>query len=490
MNAITRLICTAVAVVIAYSLLTDLRAAEEEKTPATPREMFRDLGVADRYFDRLAEGRPLAADERETVLRVLFRLRVFPPVDLERWASNLDKLDVQSRGSIVRLRGKVTEVEPIKPSKEAAQRYELSHYYRCRLQLEEPSRNIDVYTENVPAAWKKGAKPDADAGALGVFLKDAGESNGQPLLVFAAPRLAWYPDNVLGQLGMDCGLFDTVQDQKPIGGPDREAFYQLLAAVGRAAPDQLLNLAEADLPKLPENLRWTDRENEEHYSVVPLFNDAAAQRGRLVELSGVARRVEEVFLDEVQDADIIARFGFNHYFQISLFTDDSDANPLTFCVRELPEGMPFGNIPRYGEMIRVAGFFFKTWRYAVPKQADPSSPSGDAKTAQLSPLLIGQSVSWRPVLKPTASSTSSTVVVGVLFVVVMVIVWIVAWRNRLREKRWEEKLSASEKLDENIDFSHVEQHTESADPDFKRIAEMDHGEELPESVAQVQEPKK
>ncbi len=477
MNAITRLICTAAFIAIACTPVANLRAAEEKTGPGSPRAMFRDLGVKDSYFNRLVDGRPLEADEQETVLRILFRLRVFPPVDLDRWALDIDKLDIKSRGDIVRLRGKVSEIEPIKPPQEAAQRYELARYYRCRLQLEESSQNVDVYTENVPAEWQKGAKPDADAGALGTFLKNAGKSNGQSLLVFAAPRLAWYPDDLLGRLGMDYGLFDTVLDQKPITAQDREAFYQLLAAVGRAGPDQLLEQAEANLPKLPENMRWTDQENQEHYSVVPLFNDAAAQRGRLVELSGIARRVEEIFLDEVQDADIIARFGFNHYFQISLFTGDSDANPLTFCVRELPEGMPFGNLPRYGEMVRIAGFFFKTWRYAVPKQADPASPSGDTKTAQLSPLLIGQSVAWRPVLKPTQSSTSSTVVIGVLFVTVMMIVWIVAWRNRLREKRWEEKLSASEKLDENIDFSHVEQHTESADPDFGRIAEMDHGEE-------------
>ena len=476
MNILSRLLCMATVAVVGYTVAADLWAAEEKK-PASPREMFRDLGVEDRYFDQLTDGRPLEADEQETVLRVLFRLRVFPPVDLERWALDAEKINATSRGDIFRLRGRVTEVEPIKPTKEAAQRYELPQYYRCRLQLDGSSQTADVYTENVPSEWQKGAKPNAEGGALGAFLKNAEATNGRPLLIFAAPRLAWYPDDLLGRLGLDRGLFDSVQDQKPITAQDREAFYQLLAAVGRAKPDQLLEQAEEDLPKTPEGLRWTDRQGQELYSVVPLFNDAAAQRGRLVELSGMARRVEEIFLDDVQDADIIARFGFNHYFQISLFTEDSGVNPLTFCVRELPEGMPFGNLPRYGEMIRVAGFFFKTWRYPVPKQADSSSPSGESKTAQLSPLLIGQSVSWRPANKSTGSSTTSTVVMGVLFAVVMIIVWIAAWRNRLREKRWEEKLAASEKLDENIDFSHVEQHTEEADPDFNRIAEMDHGKD-------------
>ena len=238
------------------------------------------------------------------------------------------------------------------------------------------------------------------------------------MLVFAAPRLAWYPDNLLGKLGMDFGLLDSPQARKPFNPrnpEDREAFYQLLAAVGRADPGQLLQAAEEDLPKTPAAWRSTDQQGQEQYSVVPLFNEPATQPGRLVELFGTARLIEEVHLDPRLDADIIARFGLDHYYQVSLFTDDSQGNPVTFCIRELPEGMPYGNLPHYGETVRIAGFFFKTWSYGVPKMTDPALDPGDPKThQQLSPLLIGRSLTWYPAPQP-ADNTPTNVVIGGLF---------------------------------------------------------------------------
>lgn len=454
--------------------------ADEPKKPETPREMFRSLGVDDSFFERLADGGPLDSPETESVLRVLFRLRIFPAADLQRWALGPDKLTEAiaqpdlSRGLIFRLRGRVIEVEPSKPDGDAGQRYEMTRYFRCRLQLDATDQAADIYTENVPVEWAKGAKPNASGGAFGVFMKLAEKIEGQPLLIFAAPRLAWYPDNLLGQLGMDVGLLDTVQNQKPIVAEDREAFYQMLAAAGRAKPGQLLRQAEEDLAKTPDDWRWTNRQDERQYSVVPLFNEAATQRGRLVELYGAAKRVEKIYLDKVLDADVIARFGFDHYYQVALFTDDSQGNPLWFCVLELPEGMPYGNVPHYGETVRVAGFFFKTWSYGVLKMADPSLTAGDPKTHhQLAPLLIGRSLKWYPVAKP-ADNTSSNAIVGGLLVLVMVIVWLVAWRTRWRERKWLDKMEAPPKLDSGVNLDQVGKRTEAA-PDFSHVAEMDHG---------------
>ncbi len=65
--------------------------------------------------------------------------------------------------------------------------------------------------------------------------------------------------------------------------------------------------------------------------MVPLFNEPASQRGRLVLLSGSARDVLRV---DVPDRDIQERFGIRHYYQVHLFTDDSQGNSLIICVRE------------------------------------------------------------------------------------------------------------------------------------------------------------
>jgi hypothetical protein len=272
---------------------------------------------------------------------------------------------------------------------------------------------------------------------------------------------------------MDFGLFDSIRDQKAITADDREAFYQMLAAVGRAKPDQLMAAAIENLPTLPEDDRWIDRTGEERYSVTPLFNQAAAERGKLVELLGTARRIEKIM---VGDPDIVARFGIDHYYEVFLFTDDSQGNPLTFCVRELPEGMPYGNTPRYGEAARIAGFFFKTWSYKVPKMMDPTLSPGDPKTHhQLSPLLIGRSLVWYPAVQP-ADNTLSGVVVSGFFAMAMVAVWLVAWRTRRRERKWLEQMESPPDFDSGVELDRMDQHTESA-PDFSRLAEMDRGPE-------------
>ena len=210
--------------------------------------------------------------------------------------------------------------------------------------------------------------------------------------------------------------------------------------------------------------------------MVPLFNEPATQPGRLVDLFGTARLIEEVHLDPRLDADIIARFGFDHYYQVSLFTDDSQGNPLTFCIRELPKGMPFGNLPQYGETVRIAGFFFKTWSYGVPKMTDPALDPGNPKThQQLSPLLIGRSLTWYPVPQPADNMRANVVIAG-LFSCSSSILWLVAWQNRRYEKKWLAQMEKRPKLDAGIELGQLGPPA-GGGPDFSRLAEMDRGPE-------------
>ncbi len=101
--------------------------------------------------------------------------------------------------------------------------------------------------------------------------------------------------------------------------------------------------------------------------------------------------------------------------------------------------MPHGNIPNYRESVLVAGFFFKTWSYPIRRQSDEALEPGESKTRiQLSPLLIGRSLVWRPPPKST-DQTRTNVIVCVLFVAAMIVVWVVAWRSMRREHRWVDK---------------------------------------------------
>ena len=83
---------------------------------------------------------------------------------------------------------------------------------------------------------------------------------------------------------------------------------------------------------------------------------------------------------------------------MEVFTEDSQNRPLVFCVRELPPGMPTGGDLR--EPIRVAGFFFKSWRYRTCATLD----RGEMMTVKSTPstnflllpcLLAGGRCGWK-----------------------------------------------------------------------------------------------
>ncbi|MBN2023750.1 MAG: hypothetical protein JW809_13265 [Pirellulales bacterium] len=226
---------------------------------------------------------------------------------------------------------------------------------------------------------------------------------------------------ILRSLGMDLGLLDTLRDRTRIGHEERECFYQMLAAVGRARPGQL---AEAARQRLADAGSRFD-------SVVPLFNDPDAQRGRLVLLTGTARRITRVRVDE---PDVVERFGIDHYFELYLFTDDSQQNPLVFCVRAIPEGMPTGEGPRYAERIEVAGFFLKSWAYrSVAQRENPGA------ARQLAPLLVGGDVRRRPAPEPGGWGAVGAVTGG-LFLLVLAAVAILLRRASLADRRFRREI--------------------------------------------------
>jgi len=206
------------------------------------------------------------------------------------------------------------------------------------------------------------------------------------------------------------------------GPRQRECFYQMLADAGRAEPGQLLRRARQELKK----------EGKTSFSVVPLFNDPAKQRGRLVAFSGTARRVVKV---RVQDPDIVERFGIRYYYEIYLYTPDSQGNPLVFCVRELPHGMPTGSDPRYSEQVEVAGFFLQTWSYR-PELAN--EPGGNPDARQLAPLLIGREPRWTRPSRPVATSPLYGLVAGGLFIAALAAIWLAVWRSAKKDRRFQQ----------------------------------------------------
>ena len=382
----------------------------EPDTPTTeapgPRELLARRGVRSNYFDNLIDGRPLGGkeaevDETEIMRQILYHVCRFRLWDVERWAGPLPNLAEMvadpepNRGRFYRLSGRATKAVVVRLDKDTAMRLEMDRYYRCQVKLD-GGRMAVVFAERVPENWKLDKPIDHRVSALGMFLKFAGKENDNPLPVFVAPRLAWHPPTPLGDSGMDVGLLDDLIDRAGLArvrrraledsddqesrraAREREAFYAMLAAAGRSKPGDLLRQAEELLAEAPKKLK---RKDADEFSVEPLFNDAAKQRGRLVVLTGYTRRAIKV---RVEDPDVVARFGIKHYYELEMFTADSQQNPITFCVRELPRGMSTSEGSQATEDIRVAGFFFKTWAYRVPTPSDESkSPAAaDADTSR------------------------------------------------------------------------------------------------------------
>ncbi|MBN2579326.1 MAG: hypothetical protein JXB10_10075 [Pirellulales bacterium] len=432
-------------------------AKQSPNLPAGPREYLRGLGFDESLFTRFQNGRPLDEKEQEPLLRMLFWLRRLDPLDVGRWAKKTWSAAVKpSPDELFRLHGRLQHLKRLEPPPELVERFELPQYYCATVLLEPDDRPVEIFIEKVPRSWPEGGRPGARVGAEAMFLKFAGPKFTQP--VFAAHRLAWYPPTPLGDLGFDYGLFDDVKQYQPYGQKGREAFYQMLAAAGRAKPGAILAAAEKDLAEAVNPLRPTskkkgpsekkspsglkipdycpvydvDDRDRRQFSVFPLFFEPEGQLGKPFVLEGTARRVEMIRLGE-GDRDVIERFHFDHYYEIMLFTDDSGGNPITFCVRQLPPGLPEGSGPGYGEPLRVAGFFYKVWSYNISAEGSAAGPSQIRR--QFSPLLIGHEPIWYPPSQP-AQHLTLTLVLGAVLVALVALIWIAVWRMNRADRRF------------------------------------------------------
>lgn len=395
------------------------RTLETNISPENATRKIRDLlallGVDEDQLARLTDGGPLDSTDEEPVWKLLYAARRLRRWDLKRYAlgetslahslSNPDAM----RGVALHVTGHVVRVDRVRLPADTAQRLGFDQYYRCQWSIDKGPAKVVTDALEIPTAWSVGKTVDYRASAYGLFAKvlNGLDKEKTPLLV--ARRIAWHPPTILGNLGMDVGLFDKVEDRRDIRREERECFYQLLAACGRAEPGELARSTAA-----------------KQYSVVPLFNDPSRQRGKLWALSGTA---VHAVLVRVEERDIQARFGIDHYYEVAMFTDDSQQNPVIFCVLELPQGMPSGD--DIFETVRIAGFFFKAWAY--PRA------SGDRKKKQIAPLLIGRSPQW----SPPEQRSSLGWIAGVLFAAAILGLWlIIRYVGRRDEQAFGKRVAA------------------------------------------------
>jgi hypothetical protein len=444
--------------------------AAEPRTPADERidkqtpersssALLGQFDISESFFAGFVDGEPLDAQQREKLLTLLDRMRRRGPWTLEKFEKSTREIALigqnpsKFRGDVVAMSGLVSYVAREKLAPELREKFQIDAWYRCRVTTY-LGTGVTIYTLSVPQAWPLEGRIREFSHSLAMFIKVLPASAEQPApgsgerisgrssLLFVAPRVAWYPQNLLGRLGMDFGLFDDVRDRGPL--EERECFYQMLSAVRRAEDGQVERagrdaIAERRdflerMARNPHQLskdraaaqRALERGKDDCDDIVPLFNDPAEQRGKLFLLWGEALRAIKIRVD---DPDIVKRFGIDHYYEIEIITADSQNNPIVCCVAKIPPDMPLGE--SIHQSVRIAGFFLKSWAFDARKSAGSDSSPGQEKRRQLAPLLIAKTVR---VLKPPAPQPPSVILPACL-VVLVVFGAAVMWYVR-RGDRW------------------------------------------------------
>ena len=433
------------------------------------RSWLESAGIADEAWQELQDGPAFSTDER-TTLQVLFRSRRFALNDWQRWrqatsgtwSACITKPSAW-RGAVLALEGQAQHVHRFEFDANSRGRWELDRVFVVGCQMPGVEQPVWVVTAEIPQAWQEVEELNEPVSADVVFLRmgrATREGELGPLVV--TPRLAWHPTAygdqglalnrgqlLLSQQGMDIGQFDQLEQRSHIGGEDREAFYQMLHAVGRIDVADLHSAARQNLAELQS--RWkdelatlSDQEDDRarrslltqavesarlgRFSVYPLFNAPQAHVGELVLLIGTVRRAQRIELSSPLDpsinADVRQRFGIDHYYELEMFTADSRNNPVVCCVRELPAGFRPG--AWIHEDVSVAGFFCKSWAYHV----------GGESGKQLAPLVIAPTVlPWQPAQVGDSWGLVAGLVAVSLIGVVSLILWIIARRDTQYQRR-------------------------------------------------------
>jgi len=414
---------------------------DPEPLVRTSQDLLRLCGMDETRLGAFDDHAPVDDDtQRELVLRMFLAVRKFSasPADLIRYtttaaAADFGQADVKRRGELIKLAGKVVRVTAEHSDAAVTQRFELPVIYRCEVMVGETQRAV-IYARQVPKPWRESEseKPlDERIGARAFYVrhvtpqgsvdqKDAGQDKPTP--VFVTDRVAWYPQTPLGDLDADAGLFETVTDNTELGVGDSACFFDMLSANGRVLTNQLFRFAQPDFP-VEKLFR---RRNKQTKEIV----EPTIDRGQLIVLSGTAQRAIKL---RIEDPDTIAAYGFDHYYEIELWHGSAQGNPIVFCVRQLPAGMPLGE--RIAVDIRAAGFFFKTWAYPIDK---PRPGEDEKRRFQLAPLFIGREPQL--IIRESTRDPRIDMAAGGLFLIAAIGAWIGVWWSQREDKRFHDRV--------------------------------------------------
>ena len=223
----------------------------------TAKELLRMYGIDESQLARFFDERPLDPDETETLLKVLYRMPFFRPLDIEHWVVKQPEWKAvveaprANRARFFSLAGRVKRVETVVLPPESQTVLAFTQYYRVKLELDSSPFEALICARRIPAAWPMDQAIDEPTRLNALFLK-VGDVSSTRQLVFAADRVPWFPDRVdeeagieasqvaLAQAGFDGSYFEDLRkrNRKRFNKQERESFYQMLAATSRLDHEQ------------------------------------------------------------------------------------------------------------------------------------------------------------------------------------------------------------------------------------------------------------
>ena len=390
----------------ALALSAGTASADEPDAPSIDRVFWEEVTPieTDLLFAAESEDAPAFAESLQIVLTRL-KSGVSPGLLARALPADGDPFGrfPERFGVPVRVEGEVTAVAPARLDARA----DFPPLDAWRVELGRHDPPLILWTASIPKGWGSdgSAGIGRKCGGIGVFFEE-----------FAAPivalsRLAWLDAPApLGRLGIDVSLFDTVEahaiaelSSLPAGAErkkilqnfrltpaDRYPFYGLLAGAARAAGRPIP--PAADPP-----------------GAAGLFNRPAEFQGVPVTLTGHLRRAQPVL---IPDEEIVSLYGIDRYYELYLFTGDSQDYPILFCLPELPTDsggrpLPLGTGPEYREEVTLTGFLYKPWAYRIdpansrlaPVPSDAEVEEGKSWIAV--PLMIGLRGTWNSDASPS-----------------------------------------------------------------------------------------
>lgn len=303
---------------------------------------------------------------------------------------------------------------------------------------DESGEQFEVIASEVPQQWRRHSLGPNDTVVLvGLSARDNPNKIITPRVEWRphqyAPPVVNYGETLIASLGLDVAALEAPVNRRPLERIDRASFYILLSAMKAQETKQLAELAQRRVKEFareftgssapPERRRLTKlvdaAASEGAYSVAPLFLAPQDLRGELFTFDALLRRAVRIEVAPAADTHDVT-----HYYELEVYPADSQNLPLVFCVPELPAGFPTGD--DIAQPARLAGFFYKQWRY-TPRR----SPTDD-QTRQFAPLLIGP----KPQIleTPTPAMSPLTPVIAGGMVVCLALLAAFLWRTH-REDR-------------------------------------------------------